>query len=381
MPTVLLTEVTIRNLKPTPGKRVTYLDKNGPKGFGIRVTENGAMSYCLTYGEDRKRVKLGDVGIVTLKAAREQAKTILANAQLGREDASPAITVGAALDIFFEKHCDANNRAKTAYETKRLLNRHIRPKFGKERLSEVSTDQIAGHLDGMLKTPYEANALYTALKTFYRWAVGRRHLAASPVEPLKKPARTTSRARVLSDPEIRAIWLLAGNRGQYGAILRLCILTLQRVGQITNLRREWIGENAITWPASQMKSNREHAVPIGPMSEAILDTLPKKGLLFPNSVGKPFNTFSDAKEEFDRNCRIDGKALDPWRTHDLRRTGASRWQKMGVRLEVTERQLGHTSGPTTGGILGVYQLHEFMEERREATLQWEKYLADLIAEA
>jgi len=55
-------DLTVRNLKPVPGKRVTYLDK-AIKGFGVRITENGVRTYVLTYGEDRKRVKLGDVGI------------------------------------------------------------------------------------------------------------------------------------------------------------------------------------------------------------------------------------------------------------------------------------------------------------------------------
>ena len=61
MPVVALTDISIRNLKPVPGKRVTYLDKT-LKGFGIRITENGQMSFVLTYGPNRARVKLGEVG-------------------------------------------------------------------------------------------------------------------------------------------------------------------------------------------------------------------------------------------------------------------------------------------------------------------------------
>jgi hypothetical protein len=44
MPTVTLTDMTIRALEPAEGKRVTYLDKY-LEGFGVRVTENGAKPY------------------------------------------------------------------------------------------------------------------------------------------------------------------------------------------------------------------------------------------------------------------------------------------------------------------------------------------------
>jgi hypothetical protein len=60
MPTITLTDLTIRNLQPVAGKRVTYLDKS-LSGFGVRITENGIKTFVLTYGEARKRVKPGDV--------------------------------------------------------------------------------------------------------------------------------------------------------------------------------------------------------------------------------------------------------------------------------------------------------------------------------
>lgn len=80
MPVITLTDISIRNLKPVPGKRVTYLDKS-TRGFGIRITENGQMSYVLTYGPNRTRVKLGDVGVIKLAEARHKARTLLAERQ------------------------------------------------------------------------------------------------------------------------------------------------------------------------------------------------------------------------------------------------------------------------------------------------------------
>ena len=81
MPVVTLTDITLRSLRPTPGKQVTYIDKS-LKGFGVRVNERG-MSYVLTVGPERQRIKIADVGVVALKDARTKAKTILAEKQLG----------------------------------------------------------------------------------------------------------------------------------------------------------------------------------------------------------------------------------------------------------------------------------------------------------
>ena len=52
MPVVTLTDITLRSLRPTSGKQVTYIDKS-LKGFGVRVNERG-MSYVLTYRESAR---------------------------------------------------------------------------------------------------------------------------------------------------------------------------------------------------------------------------------------------------------------------------------------------------------------------------------------
>ncbi len=90
MPVVTLTDITLRSLRPTPGKQVTYIDKS-LKGFGVRVNERG-MSYVLPFGPGRQRIKIANVGVIPLKDARTKAKTILAEKQLGiaKPEAAPS---------------------------------------------------------------------------------------------------------------------------------------------------------------------------------------------------------------------------------------------------------------------------------------------------
>ena len=71
-----------------------------------------------------------------------------------------------------------------------------------------------------------------------------------------------------------------------------------------------------------------------------------------------------------------GDQVKPFVLHDLRRVFASGMQRLGVRLEVTESLLGHVSG-TRAGIVGVYQVYRYEDEKREAIRQWEAYLASL----
>jgi hypothetical protein len=64
--------------------------------------------------------------------------------------------------------------------------------------------------------------------------------------------------------------------------------------------------------------------------------------------------------------------------HDPRRTFATNLAALGIRLEVTEKLLNHVSG-SLGGIVGIYQRHDFKEEMRAAIVNWERRLAEITA--
>jgi hypothetical protein len=64
-----------------------------------------------------------------------------------------------------------------------------------------------------------------------------------------------------------------------------------------------------------------------------------------------------------------GKAIAAWTTHDIRRSMATGFQRLGVRLEVTEAVLNHVSG-SRSGIVGVYQQHGWETEKAAAMVLW-----------
>ena len=66
-----------------------------------------------------------------------------------------------------------------------------------------------------------------------------------------------------------------------------------------------------------------------------------------------------------------------WTWHDIRRTVATGMQRLGIRLEVVEAILNHVSG-TRSGIVGVYQRHDFLEEKRHALEAWAAELDRIV---
>jgi integrase len=88
----------------------------------------------------------------------------------------------------------------------------------------------------------------------------------------------------------------------------------------------------------------------------------------------PTSDWSAAKLELD-----DYAALTiPWRIHDLRRTAATGLQKLGTPLQVTEAVLGHTAG-SRGGIVGIYQRHDYADEKRAALEAWGAHVMALVS--
>ena len=89
---------------------------------------------------------------------------------------------------------------------------------------------------------------------------------------------------------------------------------------------------------------------------------------------KPVTGWDKAKVRISTKAGI---APDSWRLHDLRRTCASRMQKLGVSVPVIEKALNHVSG-TFRGIVGVYQQHDYADEVRIALQRWADRVEEIV---
>ena len=226
-----------------------------------------------------------------------------------------------------------------------------------------------------IKAKSEAAHALKDIKTFFNWCVPR-FIPHSPCHGIKSPKRYIPRSRFLSDDELQAVWRAAGTMGfQYGTLVQLLIATGQRRNQISSLRWSWINqkEKCICFPADVMKGGREHWFPYSDLTASILATIPKMSdLLFrARTADKPATNQGKIKETLDKLSGVSGYTI-----HDLRRTMAVGLQKCRVSVELIETLLSHRSG-VFGGIVGVYQRHDFKNEMREAIATWEAHLSTI----
>lgn len=370
-----LTDLSVKRLRVADSGRATYYDDAVP-GFGVRVSASGAKSFVLLVGRTRKRVTIGRYPTISLQEARARAREILAARVLGKDDL-PSVKFDDAIEIFIASRYGENYpKPRTRDETRRLLHRHFLPKFRHEQLANIKTHEIADIVDGLRKTPSIAHHAFAAIRTFFRWAEGRRYVLRSPCAGLDRPRPSKPRERFLSPDEIRAIVAAARSSGTtLGTIIELLLLTGQRRGEIAQLRHEWIDwqKRTITFPAKITKNKRVHVLPFGSRVEYLLRKGQPKGCLFP-AKGKntPFDGWSKCKPKFDAECPI-----DHWTLHDLRRTFATQMGALGVPIHITEKLLNHVSG-TMGGIVAVYQLHSYEKEMRSAIEAWELELSRIM---
>ena len=104
----------------------------------------------------------------------------------------------------------------------------------------------------------------------------------------------------------------------------------------------------------------------------------EEDFVFSTTGRTPVSGFSKTKARIDaRMQQILGDKFRPWRTHDLRRTAASGMAALGFQPHIIERVLNHVSG-AQGGLVGVYQRHEYREERRRAIMAWSEHLGRIV---
>jgi integrase len=128
-------------------------------------------------------------------------------------------------------------------------------------------------------------------------------------------------------------------------------------------------------PATRSKNGKPHVVPLSAEMQTLLRAQParseKTDLVFPGERSV-FSGWSKSKARLDRRSGVAG-----WTLHDIRRTVATGLQRLGVRLEVTEAVLNHVSG-SRAGIVGIYQRHEWADEKRAALNAWGEHVAAIV---
>jgi integrase len=196
---------------------------------------------------------------------------------------------------------------------------------------------------------------------------------------LPKPGTAVKRDRVLADSELARIWRAAvDTEWPFGPAIRLLILTAARRDEVTSLRWSEIDGGTIRLEGARTKNGEPHSIPLSPQALALIEGLPRivdGDLVFSTTGLTPVSGWSKAKRLLDQQvARLNhGHPLPDWRIHDLRRMSATNLQRLGFSLQVIEAVLGHISG-SRAGIAGIYQRHDFNEEKRVALDAWARHV-------
>ena len=366
-------------LRRQQGGVLEYHDELLP-GLRFRVFSTGRKSWSVVGRVKGKQVRhtIGTYPTITLSDARETARMLLRNMQLGRyteSDPRALRTLGDTVPEFIERHARPKNRDWRATQT---MLRRLEPLFHTP-LAEIKRADVVRVLDSIIAEgkPYRANRVLAAIKKLFAWALDRGLIEVHPIFGLKPPSNEIARDRILTDAEVRAFWAAASAMGfPFGPALLLLLLTGQRRGEVTTMRWSDLDFERAVWtvPAAVAKNGRVHEVPLSRTAQDILKRLPRfvgSDLVFTTTGTTPISGFGRVKERLDS-----AMGVSDWRFHDLRRTAASGMARIGVAPHVIEKVLNHVSGQISG-VAAVYNRHGYDAEKREALSRWAEQIAAL----
>lgn len=388
----------------------------GLPGLYLVVQPSGVMSWAIRYRFDGKPKKftIGPLPLFPLAKARDEASKLLRGVSEGRDPAAAKAAqktlkldiVEDAIDEFIKRYVEKKNRLSTIKERKRLFDKDFRPKFGKRRMKSLTRQEIAAHLDEVAeRAPIVANRLLSLLGKFFNWAVQKDIIDTSPMEKkIDKPSQERTRDRILTDYEVRLVWLASGKLGYpFGPMVRLLLLTAQRRSEVSGA--QWVEMhlegNDQQWiiPPERAKNSKEHYVPLAAEAITEIEALPKirpaedeqPVFLFTTTGATKVSGYGRAKKNLDTEmlkiAKEEAKGagrpaekveLEPWTFHDLRRTAASGMARLGVPVHVVEAVINHRSG-SIKGVAAVYNRYDYAEEKRAALIGWADFVRELTA--
>jgi integrase len=222
---------------------------------------------------------------------------------------------------------------------------------GRARPHKAKPNNRARKLQGPKRTPIRANRVGEVLRKMFNLAIDWGMREDNPANGFYRRVETP-RERFLTKEEIdRVAAALDADEDQRAAgIIRLCMLTGARVGEVRQARFEQFNLDLGIWtkPAATTKQRKVHRVPISSDVAAIvrerLLLVPKGNpWLFPGDVpGQPVKEIRRFWRRIQKVAQIEDA-----RIHDLRHTFASLLVSGGASLEMIGKLLGHTQLQTT----------------------------------
>jgi integrase len=374
-----LNEKSLRDPEPKEGVSYQIFDTD-VLGFAVRIHASGARTFTIDYRHAgrQRRMTIGRWPEWSVTAARERAKELRRAIDEGqdplavREGLREAPRVKDMIIRYIGEHVPklAKNNASDQIS---MLRQMVEPAWGNKLVTEITKSDVAKFLDfvaegrprpskarpnnrarklqGHKPTPIRANRMGEVLRKMFTLAIEWEWRSDNPAMGFHRRIEQ-ARERFLSPEELArlAAVLDAAADQRAASIIRLCMLTGARVGEVRTARFEQFNLDYAIWskPAATTKQRKIHRVPISQDVAAIVrlrhQAVPRGNpWLFPgDTVGQPVKEI----RRFWLKVQKDADLADV-RIHDLRHTFASLLVSGGASLEMIGKLLGHSQMQTT----------------------------------
>lgn len=356
--------------------------KRGEGGFGIRISPKGLKTWFVMYTirDQPKRFTIGNYPDVSLKNARAKVTEVMAMVNDGfdpQQDKVDYKTSPTMCDLWEEyqkvlgrKKGDAKKAPSNVQEENRKWLVEIKPLLGNHKVQEIKRNHIHKLLtdiaDGKGKHTQRskgsgtvANRTYSLLKVVFKVGLDLGWLETHPMYMMDKPGGSEApRKRILREEEIETLWpMFSEVSANQGDLFKLQLLTAARSGELMKMRWEDINDGVLT--IHDTKAGNDFLVPLSPQVQEILSGRPKVSeWVFPanSKTGHAMCTKSTRLKVQKATGVVE------WTNHDLRRTARTLMSQLQIKQHIRERVLNHSQG----GVVGVYDLHDYLQEKADA---------------
>ncbi len=386
-----LTDIEIRNWV----KAGTPVAKSDGDGLTFTFSAAGTAAWTLRYyvGSKRKEVTLGRYPDISLKSARaialskraevQQGVDVAATKQREKQETAHAWTFAKLVEDYFEK-VSKTLAASTIKGRRQQLRDYVLPFIGHRAARDVIPADVVDIVERVAgKSLHVARLTLIAVREVFSHGMARHVLSSDPTAHVRAKAiigpRPVSRVRImLREGELRAMLASLPSLGRQNELMvKIMLATATRVGEMTSaewsavdlLKREW------TLPKEITKNKTTFVIPLPEVVAGWF--LELQALAFGSQYVLPIRKrrtgggdahMADATLNAALNglCESLGDTCRRFTPHDLRSTCRSHLAALGVNLIVAERCLNHN----LGGLVGVYDQHDYMTERRSALEKW-----------
>lgn len=317
------------------------VNKQGRKFFYFRFTFNG----------QKRVIKLGEYGALTIPDARKKALEMRADIDAGID---PSVERDRIRGIPTFKDFALNDYMEWAKGTKRSwnadlskLNNHLIPKFGSRRLTEITMRDVQLY-HAQVKQSHcagTANRHLSVISKLYKCAIQWGIVERTPCAGVKKFQENNARQRFLSPDEIRRLYKamddMNGRSVMTIAALKFLLLTGTRRNEALTARWENIDLERGIWRIPLTKNGRTHHVMLSDEAKELLAKLPREQgspWVFPGR--DPSKHVVDPRKCLDQ--LMDAAGIERIRIHDLRHTFASLCAQSGHDLYLIKQALNHS---------------------------------------